>query len=79
MTMAEKKTPEKAENKPETTFVTIPRERGNQEDKVVWVNSKRYIIKRGVQVEVPISVAKVLEHEQRMLDKIFEFETKNAQ
>lgn len=84
--MAEKKAAEKAENKPEikeekkpeTVVVKIPRERKDQEDKVVWVNAHRYVIKRGVPVEVPVSVAKVLDHEQRMLDKIMAFEDAHA-
>lgn len=81
--MAEKKPAEKPEikkeKKPETVVVKIPRERKDQEDKVVWVNAKRYIIKRGVPVEVPVAVAKILEHEERMLDKIYEFESAHAQ
>ncbi len=86
--MAEKKTANKPENEPaiepefkapEYVTIKIPRERKDQEDKVVWVNNDRYIIKRGVPVEVPIAVAKVLDHEERMLDKIYEFESAHAQ
>lgn len=63
---------EKKEKK--TVVIRLPRERKDQEDKIVWVNSHRYIIKRGVDVEVPVSVKKVLEHEERMLEKAMEYE-----
>lgn len=82
--MAEKKTPENIEKAPvkakkeETVSVYIPRERKeNEDDKVVWVNAKRYIIKKGERVDVPISVAKVLQHEEAMLDKQYEFYAAN--
>ena len=54
--------------------VRLPRERGEQEDKVVWVNNDRYVIRRGVPVEVPAAVAEVLTHEEEMLDRILAFE-----
>lgn len=68
------------EEKSAETRVTIrlPRDRNEQEDKVVWVNDRRFLIKRGVPVEVPECVAKILEHEERMLQKIYEFESANA-
>ena len=79
--MAEKtnaqKTEKKTENK-ETVVVRLPRERKDQEDKIVWVNANRYIIKRGEPVEVPIEVAKLLWHEENMMQEIYEFEAANA-
>ena len=72
--MAEKKPAETKENG--TVTVRIPRERKDQEDKVVWVNANRYVIKRGVPVDVPESVAEVLRHEEAMLEKQYEFEEK---
>lgn len=56
--------------------IRIPRERDDAEDKVVWVNQKRYLIKRGIVVEVPESVAAQLEHEERMMQYIYEYESK---
>ena len=60
--------------KAKTVTVKLPRERGEQEDKVVWVNNDRYVIRRGVPVEVPAAVAEVLRHEEEMLERICEFE-----
>lgn len=79
--MAEKTNAQKIEKKTEkkeTVVVRLPRERKDQEDKVVWVNDKRYIIKRGERVEVPVAVAEILEHEEEMLQKAYEFEAANA-
>ena len=70
---AKKEEPVKQE---ETVRIRIPREKKDQEDKVVWVNNQRYVIQRGVSVDVPVSVAEVLEHEERMLEKQYDFESK---
>lgn len=48
----------------------------NEEDEVVWVNSSRYLIKKGVPVEVPESVALILEQKDRMLEYISKYEDK---
>ena len=53
--------------------VRLPKENPKQEDAVVWVNERRYIIKRGVYVEVPLSVYEVLEHAEKMEEKAVEF------
>lgn len=63
------------ESEPMVT-VKIPKERGNQEDKEVWVNDRYFLIKRGVPVQVPLCVAKVLEREEKMLEYRYEFEAK---
>ena len=57
-------------------WVTIrsPRDRSDDEDVVVWVNEKRYLIQRGVAVSVPSSVAEVLENQERMLTYIYNYE-----
>lgn len=54
--------------------VRIPRTSKNQEDMFVSVNMKTYLIKRGVEVEVPESVAEVLRHQEEALEAIMEFE-----
>ena len=54
--------------------VRIPRNSKNQEDMFVSVNMKTYLIKRGVEVEVPESVAEVLRHQEEALEAIMEFE-----
>jgi hypothetical protein len=56
--------------------IRVPRDRDDREDKVVWVNERRFIIQRGVPVEVPESVAAILEHEEKMLEYIYEYESK---
>lgn len=56
--------------------IQLPIEFGNkdQEDKVVWVNERRFLIKRGTPVDVPESVALILQQEERMLQYGYEFE-----
>lgn len=54
--------------------VFIPKAKKDEDDLRVWVNDRSWLIKKGVQVEVPECVAKVLEHRQKMLDKIMNFE-----
>ena len=41
--------------------IKLPISRNEKEDVFVGINGKTYLIKRGVEVEVPESVAKVLE------------------
>lgn len=66
--MAEKK------EKKDTVRIRLPRERRDQDDKIVWVNARRFLIKRGVEVEVPKCVAAVLAHEEAMLQKAYEYD-----
>ena len=58
--------------------VRIPRTKKDQEDVFVSVNLNTYIIKRGVEVEVPDFVAEVLQHQEEMLEQIMEFESDHA-
>lgn len=52
--------------------VKIPKVRANQEDVFVSVNERTWLVKRGVEVEVPECVAEVLKHQEEMLDHIME-------
>ena len=54
--------------------IRIPRISAKQEDVPVWVNEKSWLIKRGVEVEVPECVAEVLRHQEEMLEQIMLFE-----
>ena len=54
--------------------IRIPRVSAKQEDVPVWVNEKSWLIKRGVEVEVPECVAEVLKHQEEMLEQIMLFE-----
>lgn len=69
----------KMENKKERMVkVKVPRTHKDQEDVFVYVNMRPFIIKRGVEVEVPECVAEVLQHQEEMLEQIMEFEADNA-
>lgn len=59
---------------PKMVKVRIPRTRKDEEDVFVAVNLNTYIIKRGVEVEVPDFVAEVLRHQEEMLEEIMLFE-----
>lgn len=54
--------------------IRIPRTKADQEDVFVSVNNATYIVKRGVEVEVPDFVAEVLRHQEEMLEQIMLFE-----
>ena len=72
-------TPEQAsETGQKMVKVRIPRTKKDQEDVFVSVNLNTYIIKRGVEVEVPDYVAEVLRHQEEMLEQIMEFESEHA-
>ena len=50
--------------------IRIPRTKANQEDVFVSVNERTWIVKRGVDVEVPECVAEVIRHQEEMLEHI---------
>ena len=54
--------------------IRIPRTRADEEDVFVSVNMRTWLIKRGVEVEVPECVAEVLRHQEEMLENIMLFE-----
>ena len=70
--MAEKKT---AGN---TVKIKLPRERREQEDVFVGVNERTWLIKRGVEVEVPQCVAEVLMNREQMLESIMAFQNEKS-
>lgn len=49
--------------------IRIPRERGNDSDVYVSVNERSWLIKRGVEVEVPACCAEVLRNQEIALEK----------
>ena len=71
--MATEKT---APEKEKTVKIRIPRTKADQEDVFVSVNARTWIVKRGVEVEVPECVAEVLRHQEEALEAIMEFESK---
>ena len=58
--------------------VKIPRTRKDEEDVFVSVNMETFLIKRGVEVEVPDYVAEVLQHQEEMLENIMLFNDARA-
>ena len=54
--------------------IRIPRTKVDEEDVFVSVNMETFLIKRGVEVEVPDYVAEVLQHKDEMLAEAMEFE-----
>lgn len=54
--------------------IRLPKERRDQEDVFVGVNERTWLIKRGVEVEVPECVTEVLRDREMMLETIMEFE-----
>ena len=70
-----------AENKKnEITKVKIklPKIKGQTDDVFVSVNNYNCVIKRGEEVVVPEFVKEVLDHQEKMLETIEQFETKAA-
>ena len=63
---------------PKKVKVRIPRTKSDQEDVFVSVNMETFIIKRGVEVEVPDYVYEVLLHQEEMLEKIMLFNDEKA-
>lgn len=58
--------------------IRIPRTKADQEDVFVSVNMETFIVKRGVEVEVPDYVAEVLQHQEAMLETIMLFNEENS-
>ena len=57
--------------------IRIPKFKANQEDVFVSVNLRTWIVKRGVEVEVPECVAEVLRHQEEALENIMLFDEAN--
>ena len=58
--------------------IKLPLPRTEKDDVFVGLNGKRYLIKRGVEVEVPVGVAKILERKEKMLSIAMEYEAAAA-
>lgn len=58
--------------------IRIPRTKADQEDVFVSVNMETFIVKRGVEVEVPDYVAEVLRHQEEALETIMLFNEEKA-
>jgi len=69
---------ENTEKKTKMVKIKIPLTKTEKEDVYVAVNGKSYLIKRGECVEVPASVAEVLENQEKMLSEAIAFEAEAA-
>ncbi len=58
--------------------IKLPLSRTVKDDVPVAVNDRTWLIKRGVEVEVPECVAEVLQHQEEMLSQSMEFEAEHA-
>ena len=68
-----------AEAKAGTVRIKIPIEKnGPKEDQQVFINGRQYIIKRGVEVDVPRGVAEILANRERMMEVVTAFDDANA-
>ena len=54
--------------------IKLPLTRSEKDDVFVGLNGKTYLIKRGVEVEVPEGVARILERKEKMLAIAMEYE-----
>jgi hypothetical protein len=53
--------------------IRIPRERDRQDDVFVCVNGRTWLIKRGVEVEVPECVAEVIRNAEDVAEQAYAF------
>ena len=63
---------------PKKVKIKLPLTRTDRDDVYVGLNGKTYLIKRGVEVEVPDYVAEVLQHKEEMLENIMLFHEEKA-
>lgn len=62
----------------DTVKIKIPLTKTERDDVYVALNGTSYLIKRGVEVEVPRGVAEILAHKEKMLANAMEFEAELA-
>lgn len=60
--------------KEKTVKIRLPLTKSEKNDVLVGVNGRTWLIKRGVEVEVPECVAEVLRHKEEMLEQAMAFE-----
>lgn len=58
--------------------IKLPKIKGETDDVFVSVNNYTCVIKRGEEVEVPVFVKEVLDHQEKMLETISLFESKTV-
>lgn len=73
MAEATKATKANETEKEKLVKIRIPRERDRQDDVFVCVNGRTWLIKRGVEVEVPECVAEVIRNAEDVAEKAYAF------
>ena len=74
MAEANKTAPKATEtSKEKLVKIRIPRERDRQDDVFVCVNGRTWLIKRGVEVEVPECVAEVIRNAEDVAEKAYAY------
>ena len=58
--------------------IKLPKIKGETADVFVSVNNYTCVIKRGVEVEVPVFVKEVLDHQEEMQERIDRFDENNG-
>ncbi len=76
--MSKTETEQKSEMMTQTVRIRLPITRELSEDVFVGINGNTWQIKRGVYVDVPLAVAKVLERSEKMQQVALEFEAQAA-
>ena len=61
-----------------TVTIKLPLTRSEKEDVFVGINGRSWLLQRGIEVEVPWNVVKVLERQEKMLAQALEFENQAA-
>ena len=64
-----------ATKKEEMVKIKLPRTTKNDADVFVSVNERTWLIKRGVEVDVPACVAEVLKHQEEMEEEAYNFDS----
>lgn len=64
----------KKEAKEKTVKIKLPRISKDDADVFVSVNERTWLIKRGVEVEVPECVAEVIRHQEEMQEEALDFD-----
>ena len=58
--------------------IKLPLTRSEKEDVFVGINGRTWLLQRGIEVEVPWNVVKVLQRQEKMLAQALEFENQAA-
>ena len=61
-----------------TVTIKLPLTRSEKEDVFVGINGHNWLLQRGIEVEVPWNVVKVLERQEKMLAQALGFENQAA-